>query len=245
VAVVAERTSSQGTSLAINGSRRIFDPSHRVVQVGCILAVVAVAVQTVAHFANAFFFDYGVWNFDADGDGNALTWASSVATFTAALGAFLLGVMARTPEWRLVALAAVLAFFSLDDAVGLHEELTSEVVHGLDAPTSVGRVLWPLLYFPVLAFVVISLWRLAAGAHRHIRGPIVVGLALLAAAVAGETMSSLWWEEESRPLIDDVEVAIEEGAELAAWILIATAFGGMVVGRLLRVGRTTASPDRE
>lgn len=240
--VVVKRTPSRrGRNSAINGSRRVFDPFDRIVAVGFVLAVVAVAVQTVAHLANAFFFDYGIWNFDADGDGNALTWASSVATFTAALGALLLGLLPRTPRWRMVALAAVLAFLSLDDAVGVHEELTSEVVHGLDVPTSVGRALWPMLYLPLLAFVVISLWRLAADAPQRIRGPILLGLALLAAAVAGETMSSLWWDEESRPLIDDLEVAVEEGAELAAWILIATAFGGIVVNRLLRMGGATSS----
>ena len=205
----------------------------RLLTVGFALAVIAVAAQTVGHLTNAFVLDYEIWNLDADQDGNALSWASSVATFSVGLGAFLLGLLAPTPIWRLLALAAILAFFSVDDVVGIHERLASETVHGLDLRESFGRALWPLLYFPLLGFAVLALWRLAAESEARIRRAILLGLGLLAVAVAAEATSVLWWSDQAgRPLADDLEVAIEEGAELGGWIILAAALGGILVSRL-------------
>jgi hypothetical protein len=228
-----------------NGSAPSPDLVGRVIAAGFVLALVGVVLQTIGFLANAFLLDYDIWNLDADADGNALAWASSVATFTAALGALLLGLLAPTTSWQMLGMAAALAFFSLDDAVGVHEELASEAVHGLDLPTSVGRAFWPMLYLPLLAFVVVSLWRLAADASERIRRALLLGLALLAAAVAAEVLSAVWWSEDSRPLVDDLEVAFEEGAELAGWILIASAVLGVVVDRVVRIGKSTDRPGLE
>lgn len=230
---------------AENGSAPSPELVGRVIAAGFVVALVAVVLQTIGFFANAFLLDYEIWNLDADADGNALAWASSVATFAAALGALLLGLLAPATSWQMFGVAAALGFFSLDDAVGIHEELASETVHGLDLPTSVGRAFWPMLYLPLLAFVVFSLWRLATNASERIRRAMLLGLAFLAAAVAAEILSAVWWSEDSRPLVDDLEIAFEEGAELAGWILIATAVLGIVVDRLVRIGKTTARPGIE
>jgi hypothetical protein len=208
----------------------------RVVSFGFVTAAVAVAVQTVAHLTNAFFLDYEIRNMDADADGNALSWVTSVAIFTAALGAFILSLLPSVPTRRFVALGAVFVFFSLDEVAAIHEQLATVAVHRLDVATSVGRVLWPIFYLPLLAFVVISLWRLAASARDRIRRVILVGLALLAAAVVAEAMSTLSSSEDSRPLIDDLEVAAEEGAELGGWIFVATAFAAMHFEGFARAG---------
>jgi hypothetical protein len=213
-----------------------------VIAAGVVLAVVAVVLQTIGFFANAFFLEYGIWNLDADRDGNALAWASSVATFAAALGALLLGLLAPTGRWQMFGMAAALSFLSLDDAAAIHEKLASRTVQSLDFPAIVGHAFWPLLYLPLLAFVVFSLWRLATNASKNIRRPMLLGIALLAAAVAAEMASSLWRSEDSRPLVDDLEIAFEEGAELAGWILIATAVLGIVVDRLVRIGKSTERP---
>ena len=102
-----------------------------------------------------------------------------------------------------------------------------------------------MLYLPLLAFVVVSLWRLAANASERIRRALLLGLALLAAAVAAEVLSAVWWSEDSRPLVDDLEIAFEEGAELAGWILIATAVLAIVADRLVRIGKSTERPRIE
>jgi hypothetical protein len=212
------------------------DLVDRVVSLGFVAAAVAVAVQTVAHLTNAFFLDYEIRNMDADADGNALSWLTSVAIFTAALGAFLLSSFPSVPTRRFIALGTVFVFFSLDEVAAIHEQLATVSVHRLDVATSVGRVLWPILYLPLLVFVVISLWRLAASAPARIRRAILLGLALLAVGVVAEAMSTLSSSEGSRPLIDDLEVAAEEGAELGGWIFVATAFAAMLFEGVARAG---------
>jgi hypothetical protein len=207
-----------------NGSRRAVDLGGRVITVGFLLAALAVAVQTFAHLMNAFVFDYGVWNMDASQDGNAFSWASSVATFGAALGALLLGLRTAVPAWRLVLLAVVLAFFSLDDVVAIHEKLAF-ADYGADIPKLIRRAFWPVLYLPLFAFVTWMLWQTAVRAEDRLRRAIQLGVGLLAVALVAEGVATIWWSEDDRerPLVDDLEVAIEEGAELVAWILIAAA----------------------
>lgn len=210
--------------LAANGSRAPADLGGRLVALGFVLAVVAVVLQTTGHLLNAFVLDYGVWNLDAGQDGNALSWASSAATFGAALGAFLLGIAAATPVWRLVLLAGALAFMSVDDVVAIHEKLAF-ANYGVDIPNVIRRGFWPLLYLPLFAFVGLTLWQISARMQERIRRSIQLGLGLLAFALVAEVVATLWWSDDDtsdRVLMGDLEVAAEEGAELAAWILIAT-----------------------
>jgi hypothetical protein len=218
------------------------DALARIVRVGVASAVIAVTVQTAAHLTNAFFLDYAVRNMDADADGNALSWAASVTLFTAALAAFVLSMLPSVRSRHFIGLGGILAFFSLDEVAAIHEKFASITVHSLDVPLSVGRAVWPVLYLPLLVFVATSLWRLAATSPSRIRSVIVLGLALLVAAVGAEATSALWWREDSRPLADDLEVAAEEGAELAGWILIGTGLVAIVYDRLLRAGEWLRRP---
>jgi hypothetical protein len=241
VAVVVERaparTNKQHT---VNGSALAPDPVERLISAGFLLAAIAVAAQTVAHLTNAFFLDYGVWNMDAGVDGNALSWASSVATFSVAVGALLLGLFSRKIAWSLIAMAVVLAFFSVDDVVAIHEKLAFGDFYGVDVSDVTRRALWPLLYLPLLAFVVLSLWRLAKRSRDRVRRTIQLGLSLLAVALVAEATATVWWSKDdtARPFYDDLEIALEEGAELAGWILIATAVLGLVADRLVRTGKS-------
>jgi hypothetical protein len=199
--------------------------------------IVAVAAQTILHLTNALL-DYRVWNFHADVDGNAISWVSSVVTFTAALAAA--GVAVAIPPARrgAFALAAVLAFFSLDDIVAFHERIGVHVRGDLAAGW--GRLLWPAIFFPLLAFSFLMLLRLSRDAPPRADKAILFGLVLLVFAVAAEAAWSSWFltggETESWP--DTIEVVIEEGAELFAWFLVA---GGLaataaaaLAGRSLR-----------
>jgi hypothetical protein len=209
-------------------------PVDRVLSGGLLVAAIAVGAQTVAHLTNSLVFDYEHWNADATADGNALSWASSVATFTAALGAVLLGLLPMTRAWRLVALGAVFAFFSLDDVIGIHETLAFVHVFGYDPPNLLSRALWPLLYLPLFAFAIMTLWRLSARVQDRIRRTIWLGLGLFVVAFVAEAIATVWWDEgeDSRFLVDDIEVAIEEGSELGAWIVVSTAFAAIVFERL-------------
>jgi hypothetical protein len=223
--------SEDGRELA---GRPPVEPADRIVSAGLVFALVAVGVQTVAHLTNALFLDYESWNMDATADGNALSWASSVATFTAALGAVLLGLLPTTRAWQLVVLGGVFAFFSLDDVIGLHETVAFVHFFGYDPPNTLTRALWPLIYLPLFAFAILKLWRLSAYVQHRIRRTILLALGLFVVAFVAEAIATLWWEEDddSRFLVDDIEVSIEEGAELAAWILVSTAFAAILFERL-------------
>jgi len=62
---------------------------ERLLRIGVVLAVAAVGIQTLAHLANEFLLDDRVEGLDADVEGNAFTWASSVAVFAVAIAALL------------------------------------------------------------------------------------------------------------------------------------------------------------
>jgi hypothetical protein len=234
VAVVTKGTPPPSEARQELAGRVPPQPVDRLLSGGLALALVAVGAQTVAHLTNALLLDYASWNMDATADGNALSWASSVATFTAALGAVLLGLLPTTRAWQFVALGAVFAFFSLDDVIGIHETVAFVHFFGYDPPNTLTRALWPLLYLPLFAFAILKLWRLSGHVHDRIRRTILLALGLFLVSFVAEAIATLWWEEDddSRFLVDDVEVSIEEGAELAAWILVSTAFAGILFERL-------------
>lgn len=212
----------------------------RILNAAFVVAAVAVAAQTLAHLTNAIVFDYDYFQLDADQDGNAVSWASSVATFGVAFCAVLLGLVGADRAWRLFVLACVLCFFSLDDSITIHEEIASAATRMLDVEEKVSRVLWPLFYLPLLAFAATTLWRLSSPARDPIRRAIWLGLTLLAVAVLAELVSVLWSDSDPthRTLADDIEVAVEEGAELAGWIVLAAALAGLLVVHLMRIADT-------
>jgi hypothetical protein len=86
-------------------------------------------------------------------------------------------------------------------------------------------VLWPGLYLPLLAALAVALVAVARELPRDARRFVVAGLALLAAAVALEVLSAgvIRSGHDRGSLLYELETVLEEGAELAGWILIAGA----------------------
>lgn len=212
-------------------------PLDHLLQIGLRLAVLGFALQALSHLVNVFVFDGDSWNLDAEADNNAWAWASSVATFICAFVAVVLAVF--TGAGRLWFLAAVLAFFSVDDLVKIHEQIGTRVREDLfGLPTGWGRLAWPAIFFPLLATTFLLLWRLAGDAPVRAGRWLRVGLALLVVAVGLELASAPWYisGRSAHSVVGALEVAVEEGIELAAWILIATA---LTVTMLVRVGRDT------
>jgi hypothetical protein len=207
----------------------------RIVRATAWTAVVLVAVQTLVHLTNALALDYRVWNMNADADGNALSWLSSTTTFAAALSAALLAVLPGPMRRRMAALAAILAFLSLDDIVGIHEEVGEDVTDQLAVADELARIVWPAIFFPLLAFVAVVLLQARRHASRGARQLLSVALVMLTLAILAEGAWSSWYlaggEIETPP--DAVEVAVEEGLELAAWILIAGSLLAVAAARLL------------
>ena len=198
--------------------------ARTIVSTAAWIALAAVLVQSVAELAN-FGFDFELDALNADEEFNAFAWASSMATFAAAFFLFVPAVAAGTFDGITMLASGSIAFLSLDDAIGLHERLAERSIEILDAQVSLQRVVWPLFYLPLLVFVLVILWRMAKGSDPA-SVALKVGLVLLAAAIGAELTSALYVDEGVDSWPAALEVAFEEGAELAGWILIAGALAG-------------------
>ena len=187
------------------------------------IAVVAVLVQSVAHLANIGF-DADIMQLNADEEHNVFAWASSVSTFAAALFLFVPAVAAGKLDRVTAAMSGALTFLSLDDALSIHERIAERSVDVLDTEISLERVVWPVVYLPLLVFVFVILLRMARARPGPASTALRLGLLLLVAAVVAELTSALYVEDSDLGTWPDArEVTIEEGAELAGWILIAGA----------------------
>lgn len=198
------------------------------------VALAAVVLQSVGEVAN-FALDADIDALDADEELNVFAWASSMSTFAAAFFLFVPAVVVPTLDRVRLLVAGALAFFSLDDALSFHERLAERSVQLLDSEVSLERVVWPVVYLPLLAFVFVILFGMARRHPNVIGTALLVGLALLALAVVGEVTSALYVEDEET-WATTIEVAVEEGAELAGWILIA----GALAARLYADARARA-----
>lgn len=201
---------------------------------GNLVAVAAASFIAVAHVVNERVLGGDVWSLDADLDGNAISWISSEATFVAALAAFALGLLVAERRRILLVLAALLAYFSLDDMVAVHERIGTMAREGLGLETGWGRSIWPVLFLPLLATAFLGLWRTASTQPAPAGEQIRRGLALLVLAVGLEVGSTaIHVTGNGTGWLDALEVALEEGLELAGWILISA---GMIaaVYRALR-----------
>jgi hypothetical protein len=219
--------------------------ADRVLRVGLVAAVVGVAAQTVAHATNEIFWDSRFDPLSADVDWSIFSWASSVATFAGALAASVIAAAVPRTRRRFAVLAVLLVFFSLDDIAQAHENVAGFAVDVLDTASYVGRLLWELIYAPILLLAFVLLWLSAQEAPARPRRSIQYGLALLVAAVVGEGAMTLWFaaggERGSWPHV--AEVTLEEGAELAGWIAISSGLLAVAAVRLFRLGTRFASTD--
>lgn len=218
-------------------------PIDRILRIGVAVAVIAVAVQIASQLVNYFVFDGDIWNLNLDGEGNFFAWASSVTQFGAAFCCALLALEGWWSRRRLVALMLILAFFSLDDIVQLHERLTlSFLGDALGIERAYSRAAWPLLFFPLLGAAFVLLWRLAERAPWQPQRFVRIGLAMLVLAVAAEALSTLLHvgEDAYGTLQDTLQVAVEESLELGAWIVITAALAATFYGAVYERARRAA-----
>jgi hypothetical protein len=202
---------------------------ERALRIGMQVALAAVAVQTVAHLGNVLAFDGDIDGLNVENDINLFAWASSMATFTAALASVLLAALLPALRLRLLVLGAILMFFSVDDLATIHERLGTFVRRDLlDLPSGYGRVAWPAIFLPLLAAAFLILWDLSRRLPTAGGPTLRLGLGLLVAAVAMEVFSAPFYIEGGSGSrgFGALEVVVEEGFELAAWVLIASALTG-------------------
>lgn len=212
------------------------DVARRVTVIGIRLAMVAVSIQTALYLIDAAL-PGSRRLLDADDDGSAYSWIAVTATAAAALAAFLLAALLRERQRRFYPLAALVAFLSLDDMVQIHEDLGRLArIPGVDYSE---RLVWPILYLPILVATFVLLETIARATTEPLRRLIRLGLALLVAAVVLEVAAFALLVDDGLTRLTAVyilEVAVEEAAELAGWIAIATALTAILASRLVRIG---------
>lgn len=200
------------------------------ITLGLALAVAAFVVQSLMHLTDVYLLDRELQFINADEEENIPTWASASAAFVAAVAALLLGVTSGRRAlygW----LAGILGFMSLDDAVQVHERIVHERVHQLGPIDEAARIVWPLLYLPLL---LLGFVLLVVGARTLAPRPrvcVLVGLALLVGAVGAELVGTLILElgAGKTSLLYTLQVIVEEGIELVGWISIAV---GLLAGAI-------------
>jgi hypothetical protein len=192
---------------------------------GVALALVAVGVQTAFYLANVYVLDRRVGTFDLDSEGGFPAWAASVATFSTGFAALLLSFVDTSRRARLLALAAAATFFSFDEAIVLHERAGLRATDALGLSDTYLRIAWPIVYLPLLAGVAVLLFALARSSTGSARRLLAAGLLLLGGAVgleiAGLALDLIPSLTETDWLYT-LQIALEEGAELAGWILLTT-----------------------
>ena len=210
--------------------------AERSVSVGYAIAIFTVLAQSAGHIVGVRMLDDRFWNLNADVEENAVAWAGSAATFAAALAAFALALVPREIDRRLLLLALLVAAFSLDDALGLHERVAASGVDALGIPDDAGRLVWPVVYLPLLVAVLFLLLDAARRVFPRAGRAVLLGVAALFVAIGAELVAAaatvgLDVTRGSWP--DVLEVVVEDGAEIGGWLLIAF---GLTAALLVRVG---------
>jgi hypothetical protein len=124
-----------------------------------------------------------------------------------------------------------MAYFSLDDAVLIHEKIAG----ALDFFPHSSRIIWPLLYLPLLVGLTIQLWRIAeAQPGPRVRVLVRGGLVALVVAVLLEGGSPLLFAlgQGEGSIGYELEVAVEEGLEMTGWLWIT---GGIAIALVQRL----------
>lgn len=220
------------------------DPIGAIVRIGCLVALGGLVVQTVLHVIGLTAFDTRPAFLDLDDDESLFTWVTGVVTFAGALGCVLLASVAPPHRSRLLVLAGLLAFLSLDDVLAVHERVRDDTF-GLDPDLEAGRVIWPIVFLPVLAATAALLWTVARESPLRVAAVIRIGLLFLVLAVGLEAASvglfPFDWGPKSKPY--ETEVVLEEGFELVGVTLIAAGLIALAYTGLVRVGER--APVRE
>ena len=202
---------------------------------GLVLAGVAVVLQTVLYLLNLYVFPRRLWILELD-EGELVTWVTSAATFSAGLLAFLLGFVVPSERVRGSAIAVGAALMAFDDAALLHERISYRIADALEISRTNIEIIWPVLYFPILAAVAILLFQTTASEPRALK-LYLAGLGALVAAVAMEVAGHGLRDLPDSAWQWTLETVLEEGAETGGWILVATAVA-------LRLIATMRDPPR-
>jgi hypothetical protein len=171
------------------------------------LAIFSVIAQTVAHVVDVWVLDRDVPVLELNTNENPFNWLPAVMILIAGVSVFRLH-RTRPGASFLLATAAILVFFAIDDALELHY----------------GVPYWPIVYLPLFGIVGWTLWSLANASLPPTRQMLKAGLGLLIAAVLVDVIAPALlerggWDVGAWP--HELKVVLKEGTQLAGWVLIA------------------------
>lgn len=167
---------------------------QKIYRVGFLLLLILIILDLLAffYFPNTLLSDL----FNATREQTPLTWISALAMFFLALSS--LSTFYRTREKIWYFLAVVFFFFSLDDAVYLHERVSGYLQERTLIFDFFPSYVWVVVYFPILIFslgsLVYLLWRDSMGKSKK---PILVALGLLGTAIFLDLVDGFVLKDES------------------------------------------------
>lgn len=155
-------------------------------------------------------------------EGDLLDQLSVAALLAAAVAAGVYAVRCAPRRGRFALLTAIVAFLALDDAFGVHEQISDAMAAAIGIGKH-GDVLFLIPYLPLCAAAVWILWSAAREAPPRAGRTLVLGLALLAAAVGLRALAALvsFADVSLDGGLRSVGVAALHDTELLAWIAVA------------------------
>jgi hypothetical protein len=203
-------------------------PTWEVLALGAGLAAAATMAQSLLYLLNHFVLGASLFHEDAAASFERV--AGGLAVAACAIAATVLAA-AKPAERRGAAILAVLTlYFAIDKVFGVHERLARGILDAL-AVENVGIApVWLVLYVPIMVLAAVLMLRTQDGASPAARRVTCVGVAALGAALV---VQAGWVIARSRTVPGGsahvVEVTLEEGLELAGWLLVATGLAAVVV----------------
>jgi hypothetical protein len=193
----------------------------RTTRVALALLAVGVAGQTVVHLLNYGFVHSLRLNVNSEHTPFSATQALVIAA--AAVGAVLAarsgGSLRPARGW---VLGLLLAFLAVDEYFVVHEQIGVGTTQLLGLSDDWDSVVWPIVYLPLLAAVLVLLVDASRHSPRVPGRLLLLGIACLGAAVVLEIASAPFSTAESAGgVVHAVEGAFEEAAELGGWGMIA------------------------
>lgn len=153
---------------------------QKIYRIGFLLLPILIILDILAffYFPETLFGDL----FDATREQTPLTWLSALAMFFLALASLSIYYVTKAKVWYF--LSSVFFFFSLDDAVYLHERMSGYLSEHTAIFDFFPSYAWVVMYFPLLIFslgtLVVLLWRDVMGTSKKY---ILFALFMLGAAV--------------------------------------------------------------
>jgi hypothetical protein len=203
-------------------------PEDLLLRSATIFAATGAGVQGLVHIVNFYFL--GFRTLDANGEFTIFAWAHASLIVLAAFGATLHVLADRRLLGMPLTLAVILAFFSMDESVVIHERVVAAVLDSAGWREVWDSFLWPIIYAPLAVAMVMLLWKVMKPSPERLRRYGIIGVLWLVTSVILEMAGTAY---------SDLEIAVhawhavfEEGAEFIGWTMIAASLNAAALYRL-------------